>query len=85
LIAVLRVNFRKAGAGLKKIDRGEFSFQDSVSKREIDLTQDWENCFLPGQRVDMNMVFNSDDLSATTTCPSCGQDSGRSQDEEIEW
>ncbi|KAI9736967.1 MAG: hypothetical protein M1834_000556 [Cirrosporium novae-zelandiae] len=82
LIAVLRVNFKKFGAA-EKIDRGEFVIQDTCSKREIDLSQDWEMCFLPGQRVDMSMVFNST-TGADNTCPNCREISNGAADKEVE-
>lgn len=83
-MAVLRSNFVKVTSGAEKIDRGEFAIQDTATKREIDLSRDWEVCFLPGQKVDMSMIFSTskDDGS---TCPSCGENSTRGVDEDVEW
>jgi hypothetical protein len=87
LIAVLRSNFSKIKQAPRKIDRGEFVIQDAATKRDIDLAQDWELCFRPGQHVDMNMVFDrSEDLNSMhTSYPSCKWICDGAGDTEIEW
>lgn len=55
--AVLRVRF--PDLGLDKIDKGEFFIKETATNREIDLSQPWDQCFLPGQRADMSMVFRT--------------------------
>lgn len=57
LTAVLKSNMRKTKIGPRKIDRGEFVIQETSTKRDIDLASDWDLCFLPGQRVEMSMIF----------------------------
>ncbi len=69
-ISVLKINFSKVGSGAEKIDRGEFAIQESSTKRQIDLHSDWETCFLPGQRVDMSMIFRRTILDHSI-CPGC--------------
>lgn len=54
----------------EKIDKGEFVIEESHTKREIDLTQDWDVCFLPGQKVDMSMIFKRIGMPESS-CPSC--------------
>ncbi|KUJ20515.1 Metallo-dependent hydrolase [Mollisia scopiformis] len=83
LKSVLRVNFQKHGNGAHKIDKGEFVFQDAITKADIDVTGDWETCFRPGQRIEMNMVCYSSKLQervhATPNrvlCPRCLDDCG---------
>ena len=41
-IAVLKENFRKIGSGSEKIERGEFAIQETGSKRDVDLLQNWD-------------------------------------------
>lgn len=72
---VLRSNFKNIGPGADKIDRGEFAIQDSIKRRDIDLTAAWESCFRPGQRVDMSMIFTSV-KSLSHLCPACEEDYG---------
>lgn len=40
--AVLMSNFENIGSGARKIDNGEFAIQDSVMKRDIDLSAPWK-------------------------------------------
>ncbi len=70
LKAVLRSNFERVPSGLRKIRNGEFVIQDAANGRVIDLSQSWEGCFAPGQRVDMRMVFHRA-ARKRNTCPSC--------------
>jgi Fungal N-terminal domain of STAND proteins len=86
LTSVLRSNFKNIGSGADKIDRGEFAIQDSIKRRDIDLTATWESCFQPGQRVDMSMIFTSA-KSLSHSCPACQEDHGDgfTEDQDIEW
>ncbi|MCJ1415565.1 hypothetical protein MMC32_001897 [Xylographa parallela] len=68
LTAVLKANLSKTGSGPEKIDRGEFALQDTNTKRQIMLTDDWETCFFPGQHVDMSMGRENEDIE----CSVCG-------------
>lgn len=73
-LSVLKIRFRKAGArpyGLQKLDRGEFSIQETGQQRAIDIAKPWEAVFKPGQRVDMSMVFNR--MTSRSKCPGCNQ------------
>ncbi|KAJ4186645.1 hypothetical protein NW759_016934 [Fusarium solani] len=82
LRAVLRDNFKRAGVGVRKIDRGEFVLYDRFRHADIDLSQAWERCFRPGQTVEMSMIFSSWDQESS--CPTCGQISDKNADEEVE-
>lgn len=57
LAGVLRANFLNFGQAALKIDRREFVIQDALTKRDINLDQSWNECFYPGQRVEMSMTF----------------------------
>ncbi|KAF7191184.1 Multistep phosphorelay regulator 1 [Pseudocercospora fuligena] len=69
--AVLKSNFQKVPSGLRKIHNGEFIIHDAANGRPIDLTRDWDTCFMPGQRIDMRMVFRWHSRRRDA-CPSCG-------------
>ena len=69
-LAVLKDNLRNIKNGSAKIERGEFSITIRGTNREIDLSQDWHSCFLPGQRVGMSMLFYQPSYKGGA-CPSC--------------
>jgi len=73
LISVLSINFKWLGSAAKKIQNGDFSFQDTRTKRDIDLNCPWDECFLPRQQVEMSMIFDRSGLSNTSWpyCPNC--------------
>ncbi|KAL8864434.1 MAG: hypothetical protein Q9174_007357 [Haloplaca sp. 1 TL-2023] len=70
LLSVLSDNFKGLGAGSKKIEDGHFTMHDAISKRDIDLTLPWEQCFMPGQRVEMSMLIKRQDFNRGI-CPNC--------------
>ena len=70
LRSVLKANFSGLDHASEKIDRGEFILQESATQRIIDLEQDWDRCFRPGQRVTMSMIFHNSD-NKKSTCPNC--------------
>ncbi|TVY53683.1 hypothetical protein LCER1_G004142 [Lachnellula cervina] len=72
LISVLKLNFKKFGSAPRKIDRGEFAMQDSITKRNIDINRDWEVCFHPEQHINMSLVFSTDEYGGKIFgCPRC--------------
>jgi len=83
LIAVFAVNFKKFGAD-DKIINGEFAIEDSISRKDIDLDEDWDLCFSPGQRVEMSMIFRRD-IFLVSSCPKCKTACSGGQDGENEW
>ncbi|KAF1960248.1 hypothetical protein CC80DRAFT_544697 [Byssothecium circinans] len=83
LLAVLGVNFEAAGAGTEKIDRRQIVFEDVATRREIDITKNWDSCFRPGQQVTMSVVFEKNALDVST-CPHCHSEQHGSADEDIE-
>lgn len=76
LIVVLAVNFEKHGNGKEKIQSAEFVLQDAATKRDIDLTADWQTCFMPGRHVETSMIVPKrrdpdDPWVADPNCPRC--------------
>ena len=57
--------------------------QETTSKRPIDLSRAWDSCFLPGQKVDMSMIFICQDIPGSS-CPSCKTKCESSEDEDVE-
>ncbi len=55
-MAVLKVNFKNHGNGAEKIEKGEFAIEDTITRRDIDLSADWELCFSPGKQVEMSIL-----------------------------
>jgi len=56
---------------------------ESASKRQIDLYKHWDTCFMPGQRVEMRMVFQKQ-TRKLNSCPSCGSQSEQNTDEDVD-
>lgn len=84
-LAVLRVHFKDAG--LRKIEKGQFTLEESRSKRTIDLRRPWHKCFLPGQKIDMSMIFSQSDTPDTlrSVCPGCQHESESKSTDDVEW
>ncbi|KAG8527010.1 uncharacterized protein KY384_008439 [Bacidia gigantensis] len=87
-MAVLHVRFSKAGVspeGLAKLDRQEFSLEDSQGRQKVDLQKPWRRAFRPGQQVDMRMIFHRFSC-APNTCPGCLNINNEVEDDdETEW
>lgn len=67
---MLEDNVRNVRDSPGKIARGEFILEESRTKRRIDLSRDWDSCFLPGQRVEMSMTFQIS-REGGNDCPGC--------------
>lgn len=88
LLAVLKANLKETRCGPDMIDQGKFAIEEIGTQDVIDLTQPWDQCFSPGQRVAMSMIFamKGDLLERTnTSCPRCGKLYERSSGKEITW
>jgi hypothetical protein len=96
LNAVLEARFRGL-QGHEKVQRGHWTLQDRATGREISRRRKWEGAFLPGQRVDMSMLFQREtsvevfDLSTQAptgnqaACPRCQAHVSDSSDAETRW
>lgn len=72
LISTLSINLGRRGCPSKKVLNHEFTMHDSRTKRDIDLDCPWDECFLPGQNVEMSMIFDRVEVP-TASCPGCRQ------------
>ena len=70
LVSALSKNFKRIGSAATKIQNGEFAIHDKYTKQDIDLSRSWEECFVPGQHVEMSMIFDKANGSPKS-CPKC--------------
>ena len=83
---MFKINFRPLGEeAVRKIERGRFVIQDSATKRDIDLSGNWDTCFHPGQHVEMSIIFTDRDLHSRTKCPKCEKECICPMDSDTEW
>jgi hypothetical protein len=66
------------------IDHGKFVIEEQGTQIPIDIDGPWENCFYPGQRVAMSMVFKYPRLPISS-CPRCFAKHKESTKKEITW
>ncbi|KAH7069095.1 hypothetical protein BKA63DRAFT_520631 [Paraphoma chrysanthemicola] len=84
LLAVLKVNLELTQYGPRMIDRGDFVIEELGTQNRIDISQNWETCFFPGQRVAMSMVFREQpSTSASSICPKCRHSNDGSSSPEV--
>jgi hypothetical protein len=81
--AVIEMRFR-GRQGHEMIQNGDWALQDHVTGREISRKRNWGRAVLPGQRVDMSMLFHRE-TSVEAACPSCQADVSESLDAETRW
>ncbi|KAH9212127.1 hypothetical protein DL95DRAFT_464179 [Leptodontidium sp. 2 PMI_412] len=83
--AVLELRFRLV-QGYMKFKNGEYVLQEHATRREIRRHLPWEVSFLPGQRVDMALVFEDREVKTAgqTTCPRCQASSRGLLDSDIQ-
>ncbi|KAE8445827.1 hypothetical protein EG329_012750 [Mollisiaceae sp. DMI_Dod_QoI] len=68
--SVLETRFRNL-QGHKKILDKDFVLQERTTKRDISRDLPWEGAFLPGQKIDMSMVFVDSRDERQKCCPGC--------------
>lgn len=88
LEAVLETRFHGI-PGHEEVQSGQYVLQEDRTGFEISRQRAWDGAFLPGQKVNMSMVFRRlavrDTTSAVSNCPFCRCDSTKSTDSEVEW
>lgn len=86
---VLLEHHFKGIQGYTRVKKKEYVFQDHATQQDIRRTRPWAAAFLPGQRVDMSMLFrditSEEDGSQNTSCPKCQEISTGSSDQVIQW
>ncbi|KAF2269728.1 hypothetical protein CC78DRAFT_238599 [Lojkania enalia] len=86
--AVIELRFLgKQGSG--KISRREYVLQEQATGKDVDMSEDFQDAFLPGQRISMSLVFEHDatpkSIGTPTHCPGCNTISEQSTDQDIQW
>ncbi|KAI9640002.1 hypothetical protein NHQ30_011561 [Ciborinia camelliae] len=81
-VSVLRMKFDNIGQAAYKIEHGDFAIQHSATKHDVQLTNDWDMCLSPGQRVEINMIFRNYEVS--NNCPRCEAVCENHKDEDSE-
>ena len=84
--AVLEVRFRTL-PGHRKIKQREYALRAKSLKRDIGPFLAFNRCFLPGQRIDMSMIFD-DDTGSLSSCPGCHMVTSTSENEhntQVQW
>ena len=84
LVSVLSINFKSFASASKKIQNCEFTIHDSHTKRDVDLNRPWDECFMPGQQVEMSMIFDRIEVSSTS-CVKCRHKCAINAGEDITW
>jgi len=88
--AVLEARFRTI-QGLRKIQAKEYILQEKTSKKEVNRGWSWEGAFLPGQHIEMSLIFeNKGDggyKGTANSCPGChgGVLGSGNPDAEVQW
>ncbi|KAF2432595.1 hypothetical protein EJ08DRAFT_585341 [Tothia fuscella] len=82
LLSVLKVNLKESECGPGMIERGEFALEEMGTESTIDLGKSWDNCFYPGQRVAMSMIFPYQTIDSPS-CPRCRAEHRGSYDKEV--
>jgi hypothetical protein len=85
--AVLKLRFRNT-QGFTKVCKREYVLQEHATEREIKRSRCFERSFLPGQRVDMSLIFEREatgQMSGAATCPRCQANSDKPPNLDIQW
>ena len=80
--AVLESRFQQL-PGHRKIKRKEYALRSNCLGKDVDTSIAFNRCFLPGQRYDMSMIFNSG--HPQNSCPACYLDTRDASDVLVEW
>lgn len=82
----LEVQFR-GYPGHRKISEHRYVLRARSINEDLDRSKPFERCFLPGQRVDMSMIFE-DQLKDMRSCPGCRLSTGKTNNgfgSEVRW
>ena len=86
--AVMEIRFQ-GKQGLMKICKKEYVLQESATGKEIDWSLNFEDAFLPGQKVAMSLVFKRETTGQPTQtsvhCPRCNAVTGEPTELDILW
>ena len=69
--------------GARNVARREFAIEDNITGKALTRDREWSNCFLPGKKADMSMLFQT--ANATSSCPGCKTVVEGSTEEWLTW
>jgi hypothetical protein len=73
--------------GYKMVAKGEFAIEESISGMEVHREWNWSQCFRPGQKADMTMVFSAPPYldTASNCCPRCKTKTSAAVGSRAQW
>jgi hypothetical protein len=80
---ILLAHFRTL-TGERKIQKGEFEIEDSISGSTLTRTSPWSQICKPGRKIDMSMIFKDIDKTSIN-CPRCDTLSKEKKGVQVEW
>ena len=84
--AVLEVRFRNL-PGHRKIKQREYALRTNTFDRDLEQSLPFNRCFLPGQRIDMSMIFDGG-FGGLSSCPGCKLVTSKTKEEldsQLQW
>jgi hypothetical protein len=85
--AVLETRFKGVN-GSRKVLQKEYALQEHSTGKDIEMSRPWEQSFLPGQKINMCMIFTKTSAKGSLnipTCPGCNKPSDKSTESTIQW
>jgi hypothetical protein len=82
--SVLETRFRNLPGHLKILHK-EFVLQERATRRDISRVGPWEGAILPGQKIDMSMVFTDTKSETRIPCPGCSHTCDNYSDTGTQW
>jgi hypothetical protein len=82
----MEIRFRHV-PGLRKVQNNEYTIQEPLSKRKLDLKAPWDSVFLPGRKFNMSIVFRKAQ-NPVSSCPGCQTENAVDVDSgeaDIQW
>jgi hypothetical protein len=70
--------------GYEKILNREYALEDLKTKRQIDLSREWQTQLYPGMYLGMDMLYKRQE-DKFNTCPGCQQECLGAIDQTVEW
>jgi len=72
--------------GEGKVARGEYAIHEPNLVRDLERSQPFAACFMPGNRLDMMMVFRAEnDSTPKNSCPGCKTVSEEGSSSSMQW
>jgi hypothetical protein len=70
----------------EKVARGEYAIHEPNLVRDLERTQPFAACFMPGHHLDMMMVFRDEnDSTPKNSCPGCKTASKEGSSSSTQW